>query len=87
KLYPNPDVFDVTRVHTTPLLTFGGGPHRCLGGALATLEIEEMLLALSQGYPEARIAGDVEIGNNGEVQFVTSLPVIAGQRAAAKVSA
>lgn len=84
--YGNPDTFDVTRDPGRPLLTFGGGPHRCLGGALATLEIEEMLLALTQRYPHARLAGDVEIRNNGEVQFVTSLPVIAGERAAVQVT-
>ena len=38
RVFTNPDVFDIDR-DTRKMLSFGAGPHHCLGGALAMLEI------------------------------------------------
>ncbi len=51
-LYADPDVFDIRRSdHPRWHPVFGGGAHRCLGEALARIELEEGLRALSAGSP------------------------------------
>jgi len=57
--YPNPDVFDVER-EMDRHLTFGYGPHFCLGAALARLEGVAIIEAMLDHHPawevdEARI--------------------------------
>ncbi|HVJ44240.1 MAG TPA: cytochrome P450 [Dongiaceae bacterium] len=59
RIYDNPDVFDISRnVEMRGHLVFGGGPHRCIGEALARIELEEGLAALTQRIPQLRLAGD-----------------------------
>jgi cytochrome P450 len=40
KFFPNPNVFDIDRVQPVPHLTFGFGPHFCLGSALGKMQVE-----------------------------------------------
>jgi hypothetical protein len=56
--YAWPDVFDIRR-NDFPRLhpVFGGGAHRCIGEALARVELEEGLSALTRLTPELRLAG------------------------------
>jgi len=52
--WPDPDVFDVTRdasAHTA----FGHGPHRCLGAALARLELQLGIGTLLRRLPDLRL--------------------------------
>ncbi|MBF6355854.1 cytochrome P450 [Nocardia higoensis] len=52
---PHPDVFDPTRPNTEHL-SFGYGPHYCLGAALARLEAIEALPALFGRFPDLTLA-------------------------------
>jgi len=52
--YPDPDRFDPTRRHITHL-TFGGGPHLCLGMHLARMETTVALNALLDRLPGLRL--------------------------------
>jgi cytochrome P450 len=52
-------VFDITVQRETPL-TFGGGPHYCLGANLARAEMQEALAVLARRMPEVRLDGEVE---------------------------
>ncbi len=47
--------FDVTR-HPNPHLTFGHGPHFCLGAPLARLELQVLFSALLARFPGLRLA-------------------------------
>jgi cytochrome P450 len=50
--------FDIT-AHRPPALTFGAGPHFCLGAALARTELREALRLLAGRLPDISIDGPV----------------------------
>ncbi len=56
-VYDRPSEFDPLRVRAGQHLTFGAGPHYCIGAALARLEITTALRALARRLPELRLAG------------------------------
>ena len=45
----------------SPHLSFGGGPHYCLGAPLATVEAPMALQALFARYPELHLAEDRKV--------------------------
>ncbi len=52
-----PDAFDVTR-EQVPSLSFGAGPHYCLGAYLASLQGEVLFPRLLRRFPGLRQAGE-----------------------------
>ncbi|MBM4269010.1 MAG: cytochrome P450 [Deltaproteobacteria bacterium] len=56
--YEHPERFDVAVSRETPL-TFGGGPHYCLGANLARAEMQEALPVLARRMPDLRLDGEV----------------------------
>lgn len=56
--FDRPERFDISVERETPL-TFGGGPHYCLGANLARAEMQEALLVLSRRLRDLRIDGEV----------------------------
>ncbi len=50
--YEQPDRFDITRAQSTQVVSFGGGPHFCIGAELARIETEEALRALLSEFPK-----------------------------------
>jgi len=52
--YPDPDSFDFTRKNIAHL-TFGGGPHLCLGMHLARMEATVAITALLDRLPDLRL--------------------------------
>ncbi|MFI6823775.1 cytochrome P450 [Micromonospora sp. NPDC050187] len=59
RVYENPGTFDITVARQTPPLQFGGGPHTCLGAALARAELGEALLVLARRLGPPSVAGPV----------------------------
>jgi cytochrome P450 len=58
EIYSNPDTFDISRTdHPRWHFAFGGGAHRCLGEALARVEIEETLAVIAKLAPKTRVIG------------------------------
>ncbi len=57
-VFPDAPVFDITR-EGPPHLSFGGGPHYCLGANLARAEMEEALRVLAPRLPGLRLDGEV----------------------------
>jgi len=57
-VYDRPDTFDITRGdHPRWHPVFGAGEHRCLGEALARVEMEEALDALRRLAPDIELSG------------------------------
>ncbi len=56
EVYPDPDRFDISR-HATAAVTFGSGPHVCLGMFLALAMLQTALRALLDRLPGLRIVG------------------------------
>jgi cytochrome P450 len=48
--------FDIARYEGAPL-SFAAGPHHCLGAALAHMEAEVMLIALTRRWPKLALSG------------------------------
>nr|BAF98633.1 putative P450 [Streptomyces argenteolus] len=57
--FSRPDRFDITRT-PNPHLSFGDGPHYCLGAALARAELIIAVRSLSVRFPGLRLAEAVE---------------------------
>ena len=55
--YTQPATFDIT-VPREPQLTFGGGPHYCLGAGLARAEMQEALRILAADLPDLALDGE-----------------------------
>ena len=72
---PGGDEFDITRDPADRLLTFGAGPHFCLGSNLARAELEEALTFLPDRMPDLRPADPVQLGNVEGIYGVESLPL------------
>ncbi|MBB4952262.1 cytochrome P450 [Agrobacterium vitis] len=58
RLYSEPERFDIMRQHLKWHPVFGGGPHRCLGEALARAELEEALIVLAERFPNIKATQD-----------------------------
>jgi len=58
-VFPDPHRFDVTR-DTREALTFGNGPHYCLGANLAMQELSFMLEAIIEFLPEDAVLAQVD---------------------------
>ena len=69
------DEFDIGRDAPDRLLTFGAGPHFCLGSNLAQAELEEALTFLPARMPGLHPAGPVQLGNVEGIYGVESLPL------------
>jgi cytochrome P450 len=60
KFFPNPNVFDIDRVQPAPHLTFGFGPHFCLGSVLGKMQVELAIGTVLRRLPTLRPAIPLE---------------------------
>ena len=72
--FADPDRFDITR-DPNPHLSFGVGPHFCLGAALAKLEAKVLLTELFTRLPDLRVAGPPERLRSNFINGIRHLPV------------
>jgi cytochrome P450 len=72
--FPNPDEFDVRRSDTRHL-SFGFGPHFCLGQALARLEARILISTFLERFPQASLAGELKWKPNLMFRGLEALPV------------
>jgi len=72
--FDEPLRFDIT-ANRGPHLTFGGGPHYCLGANLARAEMTEALQILSRRLPGLRLGGEVTWRADTGITGPTHLPL------------
>jgi cytochrome P450 len=75
--FSNPDRLDITR-NPEKNLSFGMGPHYCIGAALARLEVSVALERMLSRYPVIKLAGDVDARPNAFIRGPATLPVDVG---------
>ena len=74
-VFPDGDVFDVSR-NPNPHITFGpGGAHFCLGASLARLEIRVMFEELLRRLPDIEPAGPVRRLRSNFIAGIKQMPV------------
>ena len=82
-VFPNADRFDVTR-SPNPHLGFGFGPHTCLGGPLARLELRVALEELLARYEGFEVVGTPERTQTNFVGGLKRFPIrLIGRKAGA----
>lgn len=77
-VFENPDEFDIRRPRTRRQLSFGHGPHQCLGQWLARKELQVVLPTLATRVPTLRLAVPFEeltFKEDSHVYGVRELPV------------
>jgi cytochrome P450 len=72
--FEQPDRFDIRR-DAKRHLTFGFGPHACVGAALARIEMEEALRLLASRFAALEPVGDVQRGPMSSNANLVRLPV------------
>ncbi|MFK0174323.1 4-nitrotryptophan synthase [Streptomyces xanthochromogenes] len=77
-VFENPDKFDLDRKNSGKNLSFGFGPHACLGRQIASLEIKWFFVSLFERFPVIRPAGEPEWNSNLEFRSLRSLPLSLG---------
>ena len=53
--FDDPERFDITRKPAQPALSFGAGPHFCIGSALARFEARLAIEAVANRWPDLRL--------------------------------
>jgi cytochrome P450 len=71
-VYDDPDRFDVGRRPAQPHLEFGIGRHYCVGAALARMEIQEVVRAVTTRWrsPQMGAGARVRTATAGEVDLL-----------------
>lgn len=57
--FEDPDRFDITRENASAHLSFGTGPHICVGARLAHIQLRALLKQVITRIPDVRIVGDM----------------------------
>jgi cytochrome P450 len=77
--FSRPDEFDIRRQEDASL-SFAAGPHYCVGAALARMESEVMLSAITRRWPRLMLAEPTpQWWSSGPFRGIGQLPVCAGR--------
>ncbi|MEU8718510.1 cytochrome P450 [Streptomyces sp. NPDC048663] len=60
-VFADPDTFSTARANARSHLAFGGGPHHCIGAALARMELVIALEKLAERFPRLALAPDQDV--------------------------
>ncbi|MEL6753820.1 MAG: cytochrome P450 [Pseudomonadota bacterium] len=74
-VFPNPDVFDMTRENVSKHIAFGHGIHKCLGSRVAQMQLRVAYEQIFQRFPDIAFTGDIKYGPNALVHAISRLKV------------
>ncbi len=75
EVFDNPHKFDITRPNANKHLSFGTGPHVCLGARLARYQLQALLRQIVTRLPDIHIAGEQQMLQSIWFNAVMNLPV------------
>lgn len=75
---PTAEELDITRPTARQHIAFGGGPHHCLGAALARLEAQVAVTSLLRRFPDLAFDPSAELTWNGRISLrgPARLPIV-----------
>lgn len=76
----DPERFDVARRDAAKHLTFGSGPHACIGAGFSRLELRVLFEELLTRFDRLELAGDVEYRPNIFMTGISHMPVVVDRR-------
>jgi cytochrome P450 len=78
EVFPDPDLFDITRENARRHLSFGFGIHYCIGNQLAKLQTRIAVEEVARRLPTLAIAPDADIrfGDNLSFRVPTAVPAM-----------
>ncbi|CAA0103671.1 Epothilone C/D epoxidase [BD1-7 clade bacterium] len=85
--FPNPDVFDLDRDNVTDIPVYGGGPHYCLGHALATSAMRIIALRTLAYFPRYRLVEEPAHELNSISRRMKTLMIDVSESRAIKIKA
>jgi len=74
-VFPNPDVFDLTRKNATKHLAFGYGSHKCLGQHVAQMQLRVAYEQIFARFPNIEFTGKIKYAPNSLVHAISKLGV------------
>ena len=74
-VFPNPDVFDMTRENVDKHIAFGHGVHKCLGSRVAQMQLRVAYEQIFERFPDIAFNGDIRYGPNALVHAISRLKV------------
>jgi cytochrome P450 len=75
-VFADPDRFDITRENASKHLSFGTGPHVCLGARLARLQLKLLLKEIITRIPDIRMSQTPEFLRTIWFNAIIDMPVI-----------
>lgn len=75
ELFTDPDRFDILRPNADQHLSFGAGPHYCMGTTLARLQMRTILEELLTARPQVHVSGPVTRLRSIWFNALTEMPV------------
>jgi cytochrome P450 len=76
--FADPHRFDIRRSNAKEHLSFGNGPHVCLGQRVANMQLEAAFRQILRRYPNVRATGEMTLAPNNFVHAISSLMVDLG---------
>ena len=79
--FDNPDTYDITCANAKEHLSFGHGPHVCLGQRVANMQLEAAYRRILGRFPDIAWTGEQDIAPNNFVHAISKLMVDMGKPA------